>query len=135
MSWVTRRILVSGWRRRNSEIRGSSQSWVKATVAPITSSSSALCARTLAIVWAMRLKECDRTPERIPATLGELDPAVEPAEEGEAQLLLEAVDLPADRGLRHAELARRLGEAQAARGRLEHDERASSRGGGVGTLP
>ena len=27
-----------------------------------------------------------------PATLGELDPAVEAAEEGEAQLLLEAVD-------------------------------------------
>src|SRR3712207_3170673 len=48
---------------------------------------------------------------------------MEPAEEGKVQLLLEPLDLPADRGLRHAELARRLGEAQVARGRLEHDER------------
>lgn len=51
--------------------------------------------------------------------IGEHEPARQAAEQAGAERLLELLDLVTDRGLRHAQLHPRPGEAQQPRGRLE----------------
>ena len=60
----------------------------------------------------------DRRPEAL-ALGGQSDGPVQPTEQGDAKMILQAADLPADRSLADAEFDRGGGKAEAPRGRLE----------------
>jgi hypothetical protein len=70
-----------------------------------------------------------RGQQKLPL-VGQEQPTIEPAEQLGAQVLLERLDLVADRGLGHEQLLGRLGEAQQARRGLEGAQRVQWRQAG-----
>ena len=60
------------------------------------------------------------------ARLGQRERAVAALEQHHAELVLELLDLAADRRLREVELLARLGERQVARRRLEADQQVEA---------
>ena len=62
----------------------------------------------------------------------QLQGAVQPLEQGKAEMGFEALDLVADRGRRDRKLARGLLEAAEARGGLERPQRSPGQRGEVG---
>ena len=103
-----------------SASRGISQRAVNTGGAVITSSASSPRSRIISTAAASESKPSRSRGRQALRRLGELHAAAGAAEKIHAEVLLEALDLVADGGLRDVQLGRRLLEREVARGGLEY---------------